>query len=147
MSIQYIIAVLNAACIGTDEQQQECLLIAQNHLNTLLKRAPDIADMGKIYTQEGYIPAIKEWRTITGCGLKEAKDKIDAAVNKYGWKSNLIGKTAAIICEDNSLHGKRCTIIDHKQGSNQATVSVLDCMNSKEYTTNVSLTWLRVTEY
>lgn len=38
-----------------------------------------------IYEDDGKIPAIKEYRSHTGCGLKDAKDKIEGAADAEKW--------------------------------------------------------------
>jgi len=39
------------------------------------------------FTQGGKIPAIKEYRALTGAGLKESKDQVEAWAQEYNWVS------------------------------------------------------------
>ena len=43
--------------------------------NSLLKKHRE--EIKITYNSDGLVPAIKQWRSIFGCGLKEAKDQVE----------------------------------------------------------------------
>jgi hypothetical protein len=92
--------------------QQEILLLAQKHLNAIVGGfTKSIECVRPIYETDGFVPAIKQWRTLTGKGLKDAKEDVERAADGGKWKNHRIGQIRRITSTDNYFHGQNCTII------------------------------------
>lgn len=103
--------------------QQEILLLAQKHLNAIVGGfTRPIECVKSIYENDGFIAAIKEWRAITGKGLKEAKEDVEKAADTGRWKYFLIGKTMRITSTNDYVHGELCVVIKATRGNNECTV-------------------------
>ncbi len=125
-ALESIIGTLNAALLADEPIRGELVNLAHRHLGEYLKPAPDIKDMGAIYTSEGYIHAIKRWKDLNNLGLKEAKNAIDAAIYKYKWIHNWVGETFSIFSTDDNLHGRRCVVTACNQGDVTCMVRMCD---------------------
>lgn len=132
-----IIDTLQAARDCSDQEYtRELILMAQKHLNNVAgELSKSIDSMRSIYENDGFIPAIREWRAITGKGLKEAKEDVERAADSKGWKYHLVGKTMRITSTNDYFHGQTCIITHAVRG-----VNICEVMFPKDNTRiNISL--------
>lgn len=139
--ISTVIRLLQSAIGAKESVQRDIVVLAHQHLGEILNPTPKLTlqDMGRIYSEEGYIPAIKKWREVTGQGLKEAKEDIDGGIKVYGWPHPYLGKTFKLICSNDSLHMKTGVVTQITQGNAHCTI-LMD--ESRQYEV-VLVAWLR----
>lgn len=139
--ISTVIGLLQTSLSSGEVMKLHIARLAHQHLGEILNPAPKLTlqDMGKIYSEEGYIPAIKKWREVTGQGLKEAKEDIDGGIKVYGWPHQYLGKTFKLTCRDNSLHMKTGVVTQITQGNPHCTM-LMD--ESRQYEA-ILVSWLQ----
>lgn len=143
-SFSTILSLLNTAnSENNEETRRKLCVLAREILTAYIAKAPTIADMKGICEKEGYIPAIKEWRSTSNLSLSDAKEQIDRAIKLYGWKDYRIGKSALIINSDSPHYGKTCEILHISQL--ETPCSVLIC--GDETPISVNKYDLRVLDY
>ena len=119
-----IVDLLQAARDCQEESiAKDLVLMAQKHLNSVAGELDkSIESVRHIYENDGFIPAIKEWRTLTGKGLKESKEDVERAADGGKWKYYLIGKIMRINSISNYLHGSICVVASAVRGASNCEV-------------------------
>lgn len=116
-SLHSIVDLLNSSInIGNDNPtfKRQMLELAYNQLGKVLN-PPRIEDMQEIYSNEGIIPAIKAWRSLTGLALGAAKAEIDTAAKLENWTHFFVGKTVRITDEFHIDYGVSAKVISVNQ--------------------------------
>lgn len=140
--ISTVTRLLQSAIGAKDSVQRDIVVLAHKHLGEILSPRLTLQDMGRIYSEEGYIPAIKKWREITGKYLTEAKEDIDGGIKAYNWPHPYLGKTFKLICSNDSLHMKTGVVTEITQGNAHCTI-LMD--ESRRYEV-VPVAWLQTRE-
>lgn len=119
-----IVELLKVAQDCSDEKHaKDLVLMAQKHLNSVAGELDkSIECVRSIYENDGFIPAIKEWRALTNKGLKDAKEDVERAADGGGWKYHLIGKIMRINSISNYLHGSICVVASAVRGASNCEV-------------------------
>lgn len=132
-----IVDLLQAARDCQEESiAKDIVLMAQKHLNSVAREFDkSIESVRHIYESDGFIPAIKEWRALTGKGLKESKEDVERAADGGKWKYYLIGKTMRINSRF-EFHGELCVVINAARGGEYSKVRL--CRNGDEHTFNTN---------
>ncbi len=96
------------------------LELIYQEIGNYLKPEPRIEDIRIIFETEGKVPAIKAWRSANTdydgdvMGLKDAKDQVESAASKFGWRDYRVGKRCTIL--SNQSYGVIEKVVEQGSG-------------------------------